>query len=491
MIRRLIGVSALVLAGLVVAATPAWAHPLGNFSINQYSQVTAGSDAIRVHYVVDMAEIPAFTELQSIHPAADGVVSPAEGAAYVTRQAKALVGGLRLTLDGSTVPLRLTGSRLDLPMGQGGMRTLRITLDLEAPAAGRRPSSLAYASANFAERVGWREIVLQAGPGVFLRSSTASGKDRSRELRAYPQDMLSSPLDVREARATLGYGAGASAPAAVKSPLSSSPLVPDRFATLIATDQLTPTVAATALLLALVLGAAHALTPGHGKTIVAAYLVGARGTAKHAVVLGVTTTLTHTSGVFALGFVMLWVSRAVVPERLYPWLELASGLIVVVIGIVLLTRRLAELRKGRAVAHAHGHDDHELAHTHDDPHTHGPGGHTHVPQDGQSITWKGLIALGISGGLLPCPSALVVLLGAIALHRVAFGLLLILAFSIGLAAVLTGVGLMLVYARRAFERFPVDGRVLRALPVGSALVVTVAGLVIVAGALAQAGLLRG
>ena len=105
------------------------------------------------------------------------------------------------------------------------------------------------------------------------------------------------------------------------------------------------------------------------------------------------------------------------------------------------------------------------------------------------MTWRGLLALGISGGLLPCPSALVVLLSAIALHRVAFGMLLIVAFSIGLAGVLTGVGLLLVYARRLFEHFPADGRLLRALPVASALFVTAAGLVISAGALAQAGLL--
>ena len=107
--------------------------------------------------------------------------------------------------------------------------------------------------------------------------------------------------------------------------------------------------------------------------------------------------------------------------------------------------------------------------------------------DGRPVSWRSLLALGISGGLLPCPSALVVLLSAIALHRVAFGMLLIVAFSLGLAGVLTGIGLLLVYARRLFERVPTDGRLLRALPVASAMFVTAAGFAIAYGALVQAG----
>jgi ABC-type nickel/cobalt efflux system permease component RcnA len=283
--------------------------------------------------------------------------------------------------------------------------------------------------------------------------------------------------------------------------------VPDEFANLIASKQLTPAVIALALLLALVLGAGHALTPGHGKTIVAAYLVGARGTAKHAIFLGITTTVTHTAGVFAIGFVTLWISNYILPEQLYPWLEFISGLLVVGIGLVLFRGRLKSLLRrrtadgGRRTTDEHGHDhDHSHDHSHDHDHghnhshsqDHGPHNHSHMPPgaDGGPVTWRGLLALGISGGLLPCPSALVVLLSAIALHRVAFGMLLIVAFSIGLAGVLTGIGLLLVYARRLFERFPTDGRLLQALPVASAAFVTLAGVVIAAGALAQAGVLR-
>jgi ABC-type nickel/cobalt efflux system permease component RcnA len=100
--------------------------------------------------------------------------------------------------------------------------------------------------------------------------------------------------------------------------------------------------------------------------------------------------------------------------------------------------------------------------------------------DGRPVTWRSLLALGVSGGLLPCPSALVVLLGAIALHRVAFGLLLIVAFSLGLAGVLVGIGLLLVLARGLLQRLSLGGGGLatRYLPVASAFVVLVAGLFI-------------
>jgi ABC-type nickel/cobalt efflux system permease component RcnA len=259
--------------------------------------------------------------------------------------------------------------------------------------------------------------------------------------------------------------------------------VPDSFANLIATKELTPQVILLALLLALILGAGHALTPGHGTTIVAAYLVGNRGNARHALFLGIVTTITHTVGVFVLGFVTLLVSNYVLPERLYPWLEFLSGVLVAGIGLVLFRHRLADLlgyRRSHHEHHEHGHDHHH-GHEHTD--------HSHLPPgaDDRPVTWRSLLALGVSGGLLPCPSALVVLLGAIALHRVAFGMLLIVVFSFGLAGILTGIGLLLVYARRLFERFPSDGRLLRTISVASAVVVTLAGLVIAAGALAQVG----
>lgn len=229
-------------------------------------------------------------------------------------------------------------------------------------------------------------------------------------------------------------------------------------------------------------GAVHALGPGHGKTVVGAYLVGSRGTAKHAVFLGLTVAATHTAGTYLLGFVTLFASRFIVPERLYPALSVVSGVIVVGMGLSLLATRLG-VRIWPPGRRAH-HDDSDR-HRHDHTHHHGPGGlaHSHaVPgAGGQPGTWRGLLALGIYGGMIPCPTAIVVLLLSISLNRIGFGLLLVVAFSAGLALVLTGIGLAIVYAGRALARFSAmrGSSVLgRTLPVLSALVVVLAGLLI-------------
>jgi ABC-type nickel/cobalt efflux system permease component RcnA len=510
----------LVAVGLVIARAPgrAEAHPLGNFTVNQYSRLEIARDTVAIRYLVDMAEIPAFQERQSIDANGDGQVGDAEQAAYLARQVPALLSGLHLAVNGQLAELRVAAQALSFPAGQGGLPTMRIQLDLAAPLAGTtQPLAIEYRDDNFGERIGWREILIRPGGCVTLADSSVPAQDQSDELRTYPQDMLSSPLNVRAAHARAQLGAASGSVAAASSVAQpANARVPDQFANLIATRELTLPVIALALLLALLLGAGHALTPGHGKTIVAAYLVGARGTAWHAIFLGLTTTITHTAGVFAIGLVTLWVSNYILPEQLYPWLEFVSGVLVVGIGMMLFRSRLVGLMRRRKknhgvgmADHEHGHDhdhlhghdhshddaqehSHGHEHSHDHGHDHGPHGHSHLlpGADGQPVTWRGLLALGISGGLLPCPSALVVLLSAIALHRVAFGMLLIVAFSIGLAGVLTGIGLLLVYARRLFDRFPTDGRLLRALPVASAGFVTVAGLGIAAGALLQAGLLR-
>jgi nickel/cobalt transporter (NicO) family protein len=223
------------------------------------------------------------------------------------------------------------------------------------------------------------------------------------------------------------------------------------------------------LLIAAFWGAAHALTPGHGKAMVAAYLVGTKGTPRHALMLGGTVTIAHTAGVFALGFVTLGLSAFIVPEQLYPWLTLVSGLLVVLVGASVLRQRL------RARGHGHHHD-----HNHD--HGHGHEHHHHHDHD-SALTSKGILGVGIAAGLLPCPSALVVLLSAIALHRIGLGLALIVAFSLGLAATITAIGLVAVFARRTFSRLSLDGPLVRALPAASAALILAVGLVITARAL--------
>jgi len=232
------------------------------------------------------------------------------------------------------------------------------------------------------------------------------------------------------------------------------------FARLIARHHLSLLVVLASLAAALFWGAAHALSPGHGKTIVTAYLVGRRGRVRDAAVLGGIVTVTHTIGVFALGLVTLALSQWIVPDHLYPWLNAAAGLSVIGIGLAVFRSRFRDWRHARA--HQHDHDHH---HGHDHHHD------------------RGLVAVGISCGLLPCPSALVVLLAAISLHRLAFGLVLIVAFSLGLAIAITGVGLVAVLARSAFARRSFDGLLVRALPAVSAAVIVVAGLAMTVRAL--------
>src|SRR5262249_54314814 len=268
------------------------------------------------------------------------------------------------------------------------------------------------------------------------------------------------------------------------------------FTALITSRPLGPSMLLFTLAVAASLGAFHALEPGHGKTVVAAYLVGSRGTAGHALLLGFLVTASHTVGVYALGAVTLYASRHVVPERLYPWLGATSGILIALLGVSILYRRLFLLKVGEhgdrpGSAHAQGRlttSDHEVAHArgiaHSHDHTHGHH-HHHVPNGPVSL--RALVALGVSGGIVPCPAALVVLLSAVAMGRIFLGLLLIVAFSVGLAAVLIGIGLLVVYARRLLARLGgtgVDGPLVRRwLPLTSAAVITASGVVITLQAL--------
>jgi len=300
--------------------------------------------------------------------------------------------------------------------------------------------------------------VLAARNGASATASSVPSTSVSHELAAYPKDLLSSPLEVTTATATVRPGDGAGDPPKLESRAELSARAAVRatgdggFASLIARDHLGVGVILVSLALAFFWGSAHALSPGHGKAIVTAYLVGQRGKPRHAAALGLIVTATHTIGVFTLGFVTLGLSQFIVPEQLYPWIGLVSGLLVIGVGASVLLARVRHRR-----AHNHGH--------HHQHHSHGHG----------ELGWRSLTAVGISGGLLPCPSALVVLLAAISLHRIALGLGLIVAFSAGLALSITGIGLAAILAKRTFRRFELQGRVIGLLPAISALVIVIAG----------------
>jgi nickel/cobalt transporter (NicO) family protein len=517
----------------------AQAHPLGNFTINHYSRLEFTDGRAHLDYVLDYAEIPTFQQKGKLDPNGDGKLSEAEAGAYLDASLPSLVKNLHLKVGKEELPLRVLNSSAAYRPGQGGLPILRVEARLMAdlPEGWPENGSNRYADRNYRDHLGWREIVVKGGKGISVKGSTAPSSGVSDELRKYPQDMLSSPLDVREARFTLVPGGGSTAGDPARSlatgeySFGSNGYVGRLYGwlnSLISLDSPSPTVILISLLAALLWGAVHAFTPGHGKTVVAAYLIGDRGTARHAAFLGLTVTLTHTVGVFALGGVAIYLSRYILPEALFPWLGVVSGLLVVAIGLSLLFNRSRALGAGIAQetepghvhdAHSHFHEDHEPSHAlvhaahshgeHEHPHSHGGHSHTHsygahehkhshgghahshLPPgaDGTRGGLHGLVAIGVSGGLVPCPAALVLLLGAISLGRLGFGMALVVVFSMGLAVVLTGIGLLMVYARKLFERYTFEARIPRFLPVVSAAAISCVGLVILLGAIGQTGLL--
>jgi ABC-type nickel/cobalt efflux system permease component RcnA len=363
----------------------------------------------------------------------------------------------------------------------------------ELPAGWTEGVTASFRDENYGGEPGWREVVVRPGAGVDLFESAAATQDVTSELTAYPEDLLKSPPGV--SAASFSFRPGETTLLPVEPANESKTVARDaagktlgRFASIVARENLTPGVAALALLLAAAWGAMHALGPGHGKTVVAAYLIGERGTWRHALYLGLIVTATHTISVFALGAIAIFAADVLSADDVYYWLSVASGALVAVLGGFLLVTRLRRLLSSRPQpvhhhehhgnSHPHDHDHHDHEHSHDHEH-----GHSHVPA---GPGWRGIVALGVSGGMVPCPTALVVMLGAIAVERTVYGLVLVTAFSFGLAGVLTGVGLLMVYGRRLIAgsraRPLADTRLARAAlslsPLLSALAILAVGLVL-------------
>jgi ABC-type nickel/cobalt efflux system permease component RcnA len=556
--KSLLLTTTLTLCGALAIPRATFAHPMGNFSINHYSRLIASARAIELDYIIDMAEIPTFQETQE-----NGLVTrPGDPALvrYLAGQAELLKTRLTLQADGHQLGLECLARQAIFPPGAGGLPTMkmgfiyRALLPLSLSSA---PVAVHYADGNFPGRAGWKEIIALSRPGAVLASSSVPSRDRSLELTNYPTDMLNSPPQTLEASlvfkaappgsesksgaleaaAETGWLAAAGTGVRLEANRQGTPR--SIFTDLIKSNRMDLSFVRMAALISAVLGGFHALEPGHGKTLVAAYLVGARGTARQAVLLGATVTASHTASVYALGIATLYASRWVVPDQLYPWLGAASGLIVSGLGCALFIGRWRRARSAGGAAHQHGvairHHQH-LAHHHDDAHDHPYhqcekqqehkfaavhehnwwGGHARVGapdvehirdyrhENAQAhhhhhiddtptkpLSLSGLFALGVTGGIVPCPAALVVLLAALAIHRVAFGLFLIVAFSAGLAAVLIGLGLATVFAARFMSRFTAPGPLTeRWLPLASSSGIMMIGLAMCLQSLVAAGVLN-
>jgi nickel/cobalt transporter (NicO) family protein len=561
--RRRAGAVGIVLVlavclGVLGGARPASAHPLGNFTVNRYARVEVSAGVLRVYYVLDLAEIPAFQ-------ARDEVAADADR--YRDEQIASIVAGLSVVVDGRTLPLRVVDRGLAQPDGEAGLKTLRVSALLEASLPDAVPGQqidLVVTDSNQLDRLGWREIVVTARGNTSVVASDVPATDQTDELRNYPDDQAQDPLDVRSAHATIAMGQQrVDAAPFVGRPVDAS-ASGNSFTDLVDRDGITPLVFVGMLGVATIFGVGHALAPGHGKTVMAAYLVGTRGRPRDAVMLGVIVSAMHTTSVLVLGLVLFEVDRNLALDRVYPGLTAASGVCVIGVGTWLAVQRGRSVRRrsaaieGVAVAsrgptpstprtpaprvtmrvgaevavlspgpalfrdpgdlhitlegcehtahvrstridhdHSHGHShDHDHAHDHDhdhdhdhggwwsrlgrgQTHAHGPGGHTHdLPEGVAPLSKRGLVLLATAGGVVPSPSAIVVLVSAFAVGRVALGLVLVLAFSIGLAATLTAIGLTLVYGSRLLGTDRSE-RVARYAPVLGAVALVALGVALV------------
>jgi len=551
----------LLLFILVLSAATSFAHPMGNFSVNHYSKIKIGQGSVEIRYLLDMAEIPTFQEIRQfdIAPTADAPST------YLDRQEQILKEGLSLESDGQSVRLDTISRQAAFADGAGGLPTMKIGFVFQGKfdvTAGAH--KLSYFDNNFSGRAGWKEIVV-LGDGVAILDSSAPDTDRSQELSNYSSDALNSPPQQLSAlvgfrtslpepersasAAVIGTASNGTirhatntahqAPASQRQRRSSGAIAPpdlngaqsspsgvvaaalaplslaahaqntprSRFTELISTQRkLSLWVLFSAALIAAGLGALHALEPGHGKTIVAAYLVGSRGTARHAVLLGIVVTAAHTAGVYLLGAATLYASRYMVPEQLYPWLGAISGLSVAGLGIFIFLRHWT----GETGEHSHAPTPLEAIgqqHSHwflsifkqAVPNRATPmelANSAAISADSKPIepalSLRELCFLGITGGIVPCPAALVVLLSAFSLHRIGFGLFLITAFSLGLAVVLVTVGLTMVYAKRVMSiRVRAGNTALRYLPLLSSAFMVMLGVGITASAVASVHIWHG
>ena len=497
------GIVALLVA-LLGSVGQAAAHPLGNFTVNRYAALEVSADAVRVTYVLDLAEVPAFQ-------ARDEVVADPER--YRAEQVASIEEGLELEVDGRRLDLNPVESRLTQPEGVGGLTTLRLSVLFEAalPQAPADAELVAdFVDRNGPGRIGWREIVVDAAGDAEVVEASVPADDVSDGLRSYPKDRLRSPLDVSEA--TFRFTPGSEE-------VDATPLDAadgggpggDRFTELLERQSLTPLALVGMLLVAALVGVGHALAPGHGKTVMAAYLIGTSGRPVDAVLLGVIVSAMHTTSVLVLGLALYQLDERFALDRIYPVLTLVSGVGVLLVGAWLATTRMRAYRRGQltrtgeshAVAvpvpvaagvaglrhrdHEHvGHEDHREhdehphdEHPHDEHgHHHGPGGHTHdLPEGVAPLSKRGLVLLATAGGVVPSPSAVIVLVSAFTLGRIGLGLALVAAFSIGLAATLTAVGLALVFGSRAIGDRG-NARLVRLFPVLGAAGLLVLGLVL-------------
>jgi nickel/cobalt transporter (NicO) family protein len=460
-----------ILVSLLVTGR-AGAHPLGNFTINHLAVVTPGAGQLHVHYVLDIAEIPTF---QIMH--ASGDWSPARRRQWETDEAVLVGAGLTFKSGSRTLPMALVKTNVTTRPGAGGLPTLYWTGDYTVPIEAR--ASVAIHDAVYADRrIGWKDIIL---PGL---------TDPTNALRSYPSALIGSPRHNDSATfdvTTSGTIANARVSGDETTSWDPTSIVrSSALSDLFSQSNQTPLLVFLTVLAAFGLGALHGLEPGHGKALLAFTLVGARATFKQAVILAGALTFAHTIAVLLLGLLLFFVA-GFATESIFTWITLVSGLAVAVIGARSLSIAVGRVARERehVHAHAHGHDHHH--HHHHDDDRERDHGHSHAIPGNAPLHFPSAVIAAMSGGIAPCPAAIVVLLTALHLHRVGYGLFLIVVFSLGLAAILTGLGLAVVHGAAWLQQRSGFARLAAIAPFVTASVISIIGSTMLAQALVEQG----
>jgi nickel/cobalt transporter (NicO) family protein len=466
----------------LAAMLPAAAHPLGNFTINHLTKIEPAGQRLEVRYVLDMAEIPTFALMRERN--ASGRMSAAQLQTWANDEMHTVSPQLDLRIDGA--PARLISDRASARTrpGAGGLPLLYFVAGFHtalAPGA----HAVTYTDQTFDGRLGWKDVVV--------------GKQRepTHELLAYPPALLGSPRNTTAVAGTLSadhlrFTSSNTAPDAATANAAPPPSAvrSNQLSDMLARGTREPLFVLLTLLVAIALGALHALEPGHGKTLLAVSLVGSRATVPQAAILAGSLTVAHTIGVLALGVAIIALKGYFVPEAVYPWITLVSGIVIAVIGARAVARAVMA-HQPFAHSHPHGHThahDHDHDHVHHpDEHEH-PHGHTHAPAGSAPLRFGPTVWAAMSGGVAPCPAALVVLFAAIAQNVLVYGIIVIVFFSFGLAATLTGLGIGVVRGAGWVSQRPALDRFVKYGPLLSAIVIACIGAVMVGQGFVQQGI---
>lgn len=495
----------LIAAALTVCcflfADRADAHPLGNFTINHLAKLDVRNGSVNVRYILDIAEIPTFQVMQERGSKRDW--SAADLQAWADSEVPLVRDALKINVDQNSIALQPLAAQARLRPGAGGLPILYWVGTFRGTMTSGVAHAITVNDHVYENRqIGWKDIVV------------LPEREPTNELLKYPSALIASPrnktnveLSVVANGAVIKNVSNASlepAPQPANSIVRST-LLSDMFAN----PRQTPLFILLTIFAAFGLGALHAIEPGHGKALLAVTLVGARATAQQAVILGASLTFAHTIGVILLGIALFFLA-SFVSETIYPWITLVSGIGIVIIGARSLSRYMRTRASANSHAHSHAHPkahahDHTHEHAHDHVHgaevghdhhhhapgkpahehhaqesqAHGPGGHSHAIPGEEPINFRGAVWAAMSGGIAPCPAAIVVMLAALRLHKLGYGLLLIVIFSLGLATVLIALGIAVVHGaswlskRSGFDRFVRYG------PLASAGIICIIGAIMI------------